>query len=284
MQSGEEIENFFKDMLFAWNEGTDAIILQDVFLGKIAHEKYPEIVLHLSTQAGVCNVYGAKFAKECGFSRVILARETPLSEIAKIAEIIETETFVHGALCTCFSGQCYFSSFAGGNSGNRGRCKQPCRKKYAYDRNGNTEKNYALSLSDLCVGEDITKLINAGVVSFKIEGRMRRPEYVAAAVRYYRNLLDGKGDNASALSDLKRTYNRGNYTKGLAFGQDKRFLSTAIQGHLGEKVGVVKVINGQYLVESRFTPQKGDDKGQDDKQPQDGIHGKANLIPLDLLD
>lgn len=258
VQSGAEIENFFKDMLFAWNEGADAIILQDLFLGKIAHEKYPEIVLHLSTQAGVCNVYGAKFAKECGFSRVILARETPLSEIAKIAEIIETETFVHGALCTCFSGQCYFSSFAGGNSGNRGRCKQPCRKKYAYDRNGNVEKSYALSLSDLCVGEDVTKLINAGVVSFKIEGRMRRPEYVAAAVRYYRNLLDGKGDKAAALSDLKRTYNRGNYTKGLAFGQDKRFLSTSIQGHLGEKVGVVKVVNGQYLVESRFIPQKGD--------------------------
>ena len=258
VKSGQEIQNFFKDLLFAWNEGADAIILQDPFLGKLVNETYPQIVLHLSTQAGVCNIDGAKFAKECGFSRVILARETPMAEIVKIAEIIETETFVHGALCTCFSGQCYFSSFVGGNSGNRGRCKQPCRKKYAYNRNENTEKNYALSLSDLCVGEDIQKLINAGVISFKIEGRMRRPEYVAAAVRYYRGLLDGNVDTQARLSDLKRTYNRGNYTKGLAFGQDKRFLSTAIQGHLGEKVGVVKVINGQYLVESRFTPQKGD--------------------------
>ena len=258
VQSGEELDNFFKDLLFAWNEGADAIILQDIFLGRLVHEKYPEIVLHLSTQAGVCNVYGAELAKEYGFSRVILARETPLAEIEKIAKIIETETFIHGALCTCFSGQCYFSSFVGGNSGNRGRCKQPCRKKYAYDRNGNTEKSYALSLSDLCVGEDIAKLINAGVVSFKIEGRMRRPEYVAAAVRYYRGILDNCGDTAARLSDLKRAYNRGNYTKGLVFGQDKRFLSTAIQGHLGEKVGVVKVINGQYLVESRFIPQKGD--------------------------
>ena len=121
---------------------------------------------------------------------MILARETPLAEIRKITDIIETEVFVQGALCTCFSGQCYFSSFAGGNSGNRGRCKQPCRKTYAYDRNGNVEKTYALSLSDLCVGEDIEKLINAGVTSFKIEGRMRRAEYVAAAVRYYRLLLD----------------------------------------------------------------------------------------------
>lgn len=253
-----EFENFLKDALFAWNEGADALILQDVFLGKLLHEVYPEIVLHLSTQAGVCNVEGAKFAKECGFTRVILARETPLLEIGKIAQILETEVFVQGALCTCFSGQCYFSSFAGGNSGNRGRCKQPCRKLYSYNRKGYEDKAYALSLSDLSVGENIQKLIECGVVSFKIEGRMRRAEYVAAAVRYYRSLLEETEGACTALSDLKRTYNRGNYTKGLAFGQDKRFLSTAIQGHLGEKVGVVKVINAKYFVESIFKPEKGD--------------------------
>ena len=253
-----EFERFIKDLLFAWNEGVDAVIMQDPLLGKKIHELYPEIVLHLSTQAGVCNVEGAKFAKLCGFSRVILARETPIAEIKKIAAMIETEVFVQGALCTCFSGQCYFSSFIGGNSGNRGRCKQPCRKTYAYDRNGNTEKNYALSLSDLCVGENIEKLVDAGVVSFKIEGRMRRKEYVAAAVSYYRAILDQEQNVAQKLSDLKRTYNRGNYTAGLAFGQDKRFLSTAVQGHLGEKIGVVKVVNGAYLVESRFQPQSGD--------------------------
>lgn len=253
-----EIEDFLKTLLLVWNLGADAIILQDALLGRMIHERYPEIVLHLSTQAGVCNLAGAKFAKACGFSRVILARETPLLEIARIAEFIETEVFVQGALCTSFSGQCYFSSFAGGNSGNRGRCKQPCRKLYAYDRNGNTEKNYALSLSDLCVGEDIRKLVEIGVVSFKIEGRMRRAEYVAAAVRYYRALLDGTQGAGSALSDLKRTYNRGNYTKGLAFGQDKRFLSPAVQGHLGEKVGVVKVVGGKYCVESLYKPRQGD--------------------------
>ncbi len=255
--SGGELDNFINDVLFAWNQGADAIILQDPFLGKMIHEAYPEIVLHLSTQAGVCNLEGARFAKECGFSRVILARETPLTEISKIAALIETETFVQGALCTCFSGQCYFSSFAGGNSGNRGRCKQPCRKLYAYDRNGNEQLNYALSLSDLCVGENIEKLIDTGVVSFKIEGRMRRAEYVASAVRYYRAILDN-ANTEEKLSDLKRTYNRGNYTKGLAFGQDKRLLSTSIQGHLGEKVGVVKVLNKNYFVESPFRPSKGD--------------------------
>ena len=253
-----ELDAFEENLLSAWNSGVDAVILQDIFLGKSMHARYPEIVLHLSTQAGVCTADGARLAKECGFSRVILARETPLAEIKKIAEILETEVFVQGALCTCFSGQCYFSSFAGGNSGNRGRCKQPCRKLYAYDRKGNTEKNYALSLSDLCVGEDMQKLIDAGVVSFKIEGRMRRPEYVAAAVRYYRRILDGKAGTEGTLSDLKRTYNRGNYTKGLAFGQDKRFLSTAIQGHIGEKVGVVKVVNGKFFVESKFQPKQGD--------------------------
>ena len=164
----EEIDSFLQSLLFAWNNGADAIIMQDVFLGKLVHDQYPEIVLHLSTQAGVCTLDGAKLAKEYGFSRVILARETPISAIEEIAQYIETEVFVQGALCTCFSGQCYFSSFAGGNSGNRGRCKQPCRKQYAYDRNGILEKNYALSLSDLCVGEDIEKLRQAGVVSFKI--------------------------------------------------------------------------------------------------------------------
>ena len=256
----DELFAFTQTLLDVWKAGADAIIMQDAFLGAAIKKQYPEIILHLSTQAGVCNEDGAIFAKDLGFSRVILARETPIFEIEKIAKIIETEVFVQGALCTCFSGQCYFSSFVGGNSGNRGRCKQPCRKLYQYDRNGYEEKAYALSPSDLSVGEDIQKLIKAGAVSFKIEGRMRRPEYVAAAVRYYRGLLDGATEKqtAQSFSDLKRAYNRGNYTKGLAFGQDKRFLSRAVQGHIGEKVGAVKVVNGKYTVDTLFKPKTGD--------------------------
>lgn len=254
----EETEEFVRTLLAVWNVGVDAVILQDALLGKYIKALYPNVVLHLSTQAGVCNENGARFAKECGFSRVILARETPLLEIEKITKIIETEAFVQGALCTCFSGQCYFSSFAGGNSGNRGRCKQPCRKKYSYNRKGFEEPSYALSLADLSVGEEIGKYIQAGVTSFKIEGRMRRAEYVASAVRYYKAVLENSAEKPQALSDLKRTYNRGNYTKGLAFGQDKKFVSAAVQGHIGEKVGVVKVINGGYFVESVFTPRVGD--------------------------
>ena len=258
-----ELESFFQTLVTVWNTGIDAVIMQDILLGGAVHKHYPQIVLHASTQAGVCSMEGAKFAKDNGFERVILARETPLSQIKEIAGYMQTEVFVQGALCTSFSGQCYFSSFVGGNSGNRGRCKQPCRKRYAYDREGFDALSYALSPADLCVGEEIAKLIEAGVVSFKIEGRMRRAEYVAAAVSYYKLLLKNEGvkterELTQALSALKRTYNRGNYTKGLAFGQDKRFLSTELQGHMGEKVGVVKVVGGKYVVESSFVPDNND--------------------------
>ncbi len=238
-----ELGEFVRSVRDAWKAGADALLLQDLLLGKRLKELFPELVLHLSTQAGCCNVRGALFAKECGFSRVVLARETPLSEIAKISAVIETEVFVQGALCTCFSGQCYLSSFAGNNSGNRGRCKQPCRKRYKLDRRGFEEFAYALSPADLSVGRRVKELLAAGVTSLKIEGRMRRPEYVAAAVRYYRALLRGE-EAGRELSDLKRAYNRGDYTEGLAFGQAPGFLSRNVQGHIGERVG--------YMRDSRF--------------------------------
>lgn len=250
-----ELPSFIESAVEVHNLGADAIIIQDLFLGKYLKEMYPQMKLHLSTQAGVCNVYGARLALKYGFDRVILARETPLAEIEKITKIIQTEVFVQGALCTCFSGQCYLSSFAGGNSGNRGKCKQPCRKLYSIDREGFESFAYRLSLSDLSVGNDIDKLLDAGVYSFKIEGRMRRPEYVAAAVSYYRAALDGRqGD----LSALKRTYNRGNYTHGLAFGQDKNLISSAVQGHIGEYCGTVCVTNGKYLCRTAVKCADGD--------------------------
>lgn len=253
----DELSSFVQSAVDAWNVGADAIILQDMALGSYLKKNAPQMVLHLSTQAGVNNVYGARLAKRYGFDRVILARETKLDDIAQIAQIIETEVFVQGALCTCFSGQCYLSSFAGGNSGNRGKCKQPCRKKYSIDRTGFEALAYRLSLSDLCVGENIGRLTAVGVSSFKIEGRMRRPEYVAAAVNYYKNILGGKCGEED-FSALKRTYNRGNYTKGLAFGQDKSFISSAVQGHIGEFCGVVKVVNGRYLCLTRKKCAEGD--------------------------
>lgn len=241
-----ELDDFFAECQSAHNSGADALIISDIYLGAKLKEFCPQISVHLSTQAGVCNEYGARLAKSYGFERVVLARETAFEDIKAISKIIETEVFVQGALCTCFSGQCYLSSFAGGYSGNRGQCKQPCRKTYTIDTKGCDQPAYRLSLSDLSVGEDIKKLQGAGVSSFKIEGRMRRAEYVAAAVKYCKNCLSG--GNSDGLSDLKRTFNRGNYTRGLAFGQDKSFISSAVQGHIGEFVGVVTVKNGRYFV------------------------------------
>ena len=242
-----ETEAFLKEAEYALSAGADALIIQDIFLAPLIKSRFPSCVLHLSTQAGVNNAEGAKLAAEYGFSRVILARETEQTEIKKIAENIETEIFVHGALCSCFSGHCYMSSFIGGNSGNRGLCKQPCRKKYTLETKvGNGE--YAISLSDLKLDDYIPKIENLGVSSLKIEGRMRSPEYVAAAVRLYRAAIDGKNIDES---EIYRTYNRGNYTKGYAFGFDGDILSDKVQNHTGEFFGIVKSVeNGRLTVDN----------------------------------
>ncbi len=255
-----EMEAFLKALIRVHNCGADAIIMQDFFLAKKIKSVYPDVVLHLSTQGGCCNEYVAKLAQEVGFSRVILSRETKLEDIKKIAKILPVEAFVQGALCTCFSGQCYLSSFIGKNSGNRGHCKQPCRKKYKINRNGYENLSYKISLADLCVENKIFDLIEVGVCSFKIEGRMRRKEYVATAITYYRALLDGKSESeiSKALSDLKRTYNRGNYTKGLAFGQDKSLVYPHIQGHIGEKIGTLTFVAGKPYCKTKTGAVEGD--------------------------
>ena len=242
----DELSDFFNQIKVAYELGVDAFILQDIFLGKYLKSVLPEITLHLSTQAGVSNVYGAQMAKEYGFSRVILARETTLDDIKEISKIIETEVFVQGALCTSMSGHCYFSSFVGGNSGNRGACKQPCRKLYSYINNGETvKKGFCLSLSDLCVGEKLSILKDLGVKSIKIEGRMRSEEYVAVSVQYYKSILNRKS-RPDLFKALKSVYNRGDYTEGLCFGQ-KNYISDKIQSHKGLKVGVVGKIIGDKL-------------------------------------
>lgn len=235
----DELKKFFDYVGFCNDVGVDGVILQSVFLGKILHAAYPDLPLHLSTQAGVNNVDGAIFAKEYGFSRVVLSRETPLEEIEKISAVIETECFVQGALCTAFSGQCYLSGFAGNMSGNRGLCKQPCRKRYTLKNGKETRSGYLFSLSDLSVSHKIKEYIAAGVSSFKIEGRMRKPSFVAAATAYYRAILDGK---TPSISPLKRTFNRGDYTAGLAFGQDKNFISDKVQSHKGEYIGSITAV------------------------------------------
>lgn len=244
----------------AYSLGVDAFILQDVFLGKKLKELMPNIVLHLSTQAGVSNVYGAKLASSYGFSRVILARETTFEDIKLISKIIETEVFIHGALCSSFSGHCYFSSFVGGNSGNRGYCKQPCRKKYDYVVNGKTVKSgYVLSLADLCVNDKIELLKEAGVKSFKIEGRMRSQEYVASTVKYYKKLLNTGKKDQDLFNLTVKSYNRGDFTSGLAFSQDKNFISDKIQNHKGLKVGVInKIVKDKLYLDCKEKFNNGD--------------------------
>lgn len=245
-----ELEKYFDVIGQAYAAGADAFIVQDIFLGRALKKTYPNICLHLSTQAGVNNVIGAKQALAFGFSRVILARETHISQIRKISQIIETEVFVHGALCTCFSGHCYLSSFIGGKSGNRGFCRQPCRKLYSYQGDGISDTpRYALSLSDLGLYNKVDELILSGVKSFKIEGRMRSFEYVCAACDFYSELLKGSF-NKTKLDNLTRTYNRGGYTEGLTFGQNKTLLSDKIQNHCGQIIGKVAAVKGDEITPS----------------------------------
>lgn len=245
-----ELEDFIAAAKTAYEAGADALIVQDVFSGKILKGVLPDCELHLSTQAGVNNLSGVKIAEEYGFSRVILARETEEREIKSIAENIDTEIFVHGALCSSFSGHCYMSSFIGGNSGNRGLCKQPCRKKYVIETKTG-EGKYSFSLSDLNLAGRIGDIIKLGVKSVKIEGRMRTPEYVAAAVGVYRKAIDGLSFD---LSEIKRTYNRGDYTEGYVFGFNGGILSDKIQNHCGEYFGLVKRVYGGKLIFDGIKP------------------------------
>ncbi len=245
-----ELEKYFNVIGQAYAAGADAFIVQDIFLGRALKKAYPNICLHLSTQAGINNVIGAKQALAFGFSRVILARETHISEIRKISQIIETEVFVHGALCTCFSGHCYLSSFIGAKSGNRGFCRQPCRKLYSYQGEGISDNiRYALSLSDLGLYNKVKELISSGVKSFKIEGRMRSFEYVCAACDFYSELLRGTF-NRTKLDNLTRTYNRGGYTEGLTFGQSKTLISDKIQNHCGQIIGKIAAVKGDEIIPS----------------------------------
>lgn len=188
--------------------GADAAIVQDFAVLKMLRERCPSLELHASTQAVAHNVDGAKFLQDLGFKRVVVARELSLKEIETIASNIDVdiEVFVHGALCTCLSGACYLSGMLGGRSGNRGLCAQPCRLDF---RCGDTP--YAISLKDMSHIHALRDLANAGVKSFKIEGRMKRPEYVAAAVTACRNAADGKPYD---IDTLRRVFSRGGFTDG----------------------------------------------------------------------
>ena len=169
----------------------DGVIVQDLGVMKLIRDEFPEIELHASTQATVTGVYGARLLKELGCVRVVPARELSLLEMREIREKadVEVEAFIHGAMCYCYSGMCLFSSMVGTRSGNRGRCAQPCRLPYSL-MGAPAKEQYPLSLKDMCTVPVISELIEAGIDSFKIEGRMKRPEYAAGVTSIYRKYID----------------------------------------------------------------------------------------------
>lgn len=192
--------------------GADALILQDEGLASLVKKAMPQIKLHASTQMTVHTLEDTVRLKEKGFSRVVLARELPLEDIEFIAKNapLETEIFVHGALCMCVSGQCYMSAVIGQRSGNRGKCAQPCRLPYFIDG----KQGYALSLKDLFLGDEMERIKNAGVTSLKIEGRMKRPEYVALAVKAYKNAINGEKISQNEKEVLSSIFSRSGFTDG----------------------------------------------------------------------
>ena len=199
--------------------GVDAFIVQDLGVVALCREIAPEVPIHASTQMSIHSLEGVQQAAELGVSRVVLSRELSREEIAHICRRspVEIEVFVHGALCMCYSGQCYLSSVIGRRSGNRGQCAQPCRLPYGY---GRFEPNrYPLSLKDNCLVEYLDDLRRLGVSSLKIEGRMKRPEYVAVVTKAYRTALDGKRVTEEDLRELEAVFSRQGFTQGYYEGK-----------------------------------------------------------------
>lgn len=217
-----EIEEAVRYSGFLYEIGVDALIIQDLGLFKRIREEYKEFELHASTQMTIHNGEGASFFKEKGFHRIVLSRELSLGEIEHISKDlnIETEIFVHGALCISYSGQCLMSSMIGGRSGNRGRCAQPCRMEYRLKgKNTEEKKAYILSPKDTCTIENIEDVIETGTYSLKIEGRMKKPQYVAGVVENYKNAVDkalyNKDFNVNkGKKDLMQLFNRGGFSTG----------------------------------------------------------------------
>ena len=186
-----EMEKQMYDYLLPYyRQGLDAVIVQDIGLFRFIRKHFPDLPIHASTQMTVTGVDGAKFLEKEGAQRIVTSRELSMAEVKKIADEteLEIESFVHGALCYCYSGQCLFSSFIGGRSGNRGQCAQPCRLLYRTPEAKRPQ--YLLSLKDICTLELIPEMIESGIYSFKIEGRMKKPEYAAAVAFQYRKYAD----------------------------------------------------------------------------------------------
>ncbi len=255
----------------------DAVLVQDIGLLAYIREHFPCFDIHLSTQMALHNRAGAEFARSLGADRIVLARECDLHTIREVAATgIDTEVFVHGALCVCVSGQCLLSSSIGGRSGNRGRCAQPCRLEYDYLG----RKAAWLSPKDICTRDHLPELIEAQVSSFKIEGRLKRPEYVAYVTRAYRKAIDAYYEGHFLPADraerngLKQIFSRGDFTAGYAFGeQDASVIFPARSSPVGIHVGRIgRVIRKGKLILGEMNPEKDIHNG-------DGLEiGNQNVI------
>ena len=249
-----EIEQLPEYLEPLYQRGLDAVIVQDMGVLNVVRQYFPDMDIHASTQMTVTGVNGAQFLKENGAVRVVPAREISLEEVRNIKSVtgMEMECFVHGALCYCYSGQCLLSSLIGGRSGNRGQCAQPCRLPYTVDG----EKGYLLSLKDICTLDIIPDLIEAGIDSFKIEGRMKRPEYVAGVTSIYRKYVDLylKNPQKPYLVDdkdkemLMDLFNRGGFHTGYYKQKNGRNMITIQKpNHIGVKIGDVLSQKGREV-------------------------------------
>lgn len=245
----KEFEEALKLVEFAYNSGIDAVIVQDLGLAKKIMELFPKLEVHSSTQMTIYNLDGVKEIEKLGYSRCVLARELSIEEIKNICKNtnIEIEVFIHGALCICYSGQCLMSSLIGGRSGNRGKCAGTCRLPYSLLKDGQEkEKGYLLSSKDVCTLDILPELIEAGVKSFKIEGRMKSKEYVGIVTSIYRKYIDLAESNQEYLVDekdremLMQIFNRGGFSTGYLKGKlGKNMMYTKRPNHIGTLLGEV---------------------------------------------
>ena len=251
-----------------YEQGLDAVIVQDLGAVSVIRKHFPKLEIHASTQMTITGVHGARIAKKMGAKRVVPARELSLEEIQEIKDDtgLDMECFVHGALCYCYSGQCFMSSMLGGRSGNRGRCAGTCRLPFYLDGTKNTKNAYPLSLKDLCTIEHLPEILDHGVDSLKIEGRMKGPRYVGEVTRIYRKYVDlylSEKPYKVESEDLKilmEVFNRGGFTGGYYkeyHGKD--MMSMKRPDHQGLYVGKIsKLMKGKISFTAQEDIHKGD--------------------------
>lgn len=242
-----EIEDFLEQVKYLHINGVDAIIMQDFGMISLVRKMYPNLEIHASTQANNSSLDTIKMFYEMGVKRVVVSRELTLEEIKQINFPIEIETFIHGALCICYSGNCLMSSMIGTRSGNRGECAGSCRLKYALKDNDKTSPyEYLLSTKELNTSTKFSSLLNSNITSFKIEGRMKSAEYVGFITKFYRNIIDNKNINLKEETEkLKVLFNR-KFTEGNLFKTDN-LMNTKSPNHIGIEIGKVLEVTNKYI-------------------------------------